>query len=427
MIKLKISLIMCILLFSVQLLFGDFSKKPDSEKQYTVVKNDTISNIAYKYYKDSDRDRGAHWIHIYEYSIEKKLINSDKQPILLYGDSNVLVNLFVGQTLVIPYFKDEYPSIGDILLKYGFELKDDGNIKKKSEETKKEQTWEINNSAINNEVEEITGIEIEEQDIKNVKKKNEQEWEVNEPIIEHQAEIEIEVNNKINIVMNIINKVNNEYYTENKKELDGIIYEDDMTEEELTISEISDVKEIVDENINKMSITEIKVNNKDAFNDLINTIDNTARKKQLKKWYEKDGEIGKVFEITTFTIDDIIEEAKTYIGTKFKYGGLSKLGIDCSGLFVVVFDKFGIKMPHSADMISKYGQLIVNTENLEKGDLLFFTGTSKKNFVSHMGIYLGNGEMLHTSRSKGVAIDSYESSYWKPKYIFAKRLFKNKE
>lgn len=117
--------------------------------------------------------------------------------------------------------------------------------------------------------------------------------------------------------------------------------------------------------------------------------------------------------------DKIINEGKKYIGTKYKFGGTTPKGFDCSGFIGYAFKKGGGKtLPRATAQMFKTGKS-VNKTHLQKGDVVFFT-TYKKG-ASHAGIYIGNNKFLHSSSSKGVTIDSLSNSYWKPKYIGAKR------
>lgn len=117
--------------------------------------------------------------------------------------------------------------------------------------------------------------------------------------------------------------------------------------------------------------------------------------------------------------DKIINEGKKYIGTKYRYGGTTPSGFDCSGFIGYTFKKaVGKKLPRTAASMYKAGK-IVNKKQLQKGDVVFFT-TYKKG-ASHAGIYVGNNKFMHASSSKGVTIDSLSNSYWKPKYLGAKR------
>ena len=106
-------------------------------------------------------------------------------------------------------------------------------------------------------------------------------------------------------------------------------------------------------------------------------------------------------------------------GVPYKYGGMSKRGIDCSGFVYITYKKqFDVKLPRSTIKQSKTGTHIPQWK-LTAGDLVFFkTGIVKK----HVGIYLGNRKFLHASTSKGVTISSMDNIYWRKKYWKAQRI-----
>ncbi len=107
---------------STGLLFSDFDTEPDEVKTHIIKENETLANISYIYYNDNDRNRGAHWLHIYEYNVMKGYINPDKQPIRKYGKFNAIVKIFVGKKLLIPIYNSiEYPSLEKLFDKYGFD------------------------------------------------------------------------------------------------------------------------------------------------------------------------------------------------------------------------------------------------------------------------------------------------------------------
>jgi cell wall-associated NlpC family hydrolase len=112
---------------------------------------------------------------------------------------------------------------------------------------------------------------------------------------------------------------------------------------------------------------------------------------------------------------------KKYIGVDYKYGSASgnDNSFDCSSYTQYVFKKLGVELPRTSVAQSNLGEK-VGKGNLSVGDLVFFkTGG---NGISHVAIYAGNGNILHASSSKGVAITSMESSYWTKSYVTARRI-----
>lgn len=119
-------------------------------------------------------------------------------------------------------------------------------------------------------------------------------------------------------------------------------------------------------------------------------------------------------------VSSIIQTAKNYIGTPYSFGGTTPKAFDCSGYLQYVFAKNGISIPRLADDQYKLGTRTKSTSQLEPGDLVFFT--TYEPGPSHCGIYLGSGEFIHTSSSKGVRIDALSNAYWQPRYIGGKHI-----
>ncbi len=118
------------------------------------------------------------------------------------------------------------------------------------------------------------------------------------------------------------------------------------------------------------------------------------------------------------------EETQTYLGTKYKKGGSSKAGLDCSGFVRLIYEKiFGVDLPrnasaqHNASLFEK-----VSLDSLKTGDLIFFSSGSKKKRISHVGIYLANGEFIHAATRGGVTISNLNDSYWKARTFDARRM-----
>lgn len=123
-------------------------------------------------------------------------------------------------------------------------------------------------------------------------------------------------------------------------------------------------------------------------------------------------------------IECIIEKAKNYISTPYRYGGNTKIGIDCSAFIKNIFASYQIFLPRISHHQAKKG-FFVPKEKIEKGDLLFFaTGTSKK--INHVGMvtHTSNSNIffIHASTSNGVIISQLYQKYWNHRFIMARRI-----
>jgi cell wall-associated NlpC family hydrolase len=122
-----------------------------------------------------------------------------------------------------------------------------------------------------------------------------------------------------------------------------------------------------------------------------------------------------------FEGDQVVQEANKFVGVPYRNGGTTSTGLDCSGLVVVVYEKFGIAMPRTSHEQAKFGAQ-VDRSGLEPGDLVFFR-TSGSTKISHVGIYSGDGEFIHAStRSKRVKYDRLDNRYFKKRYATARRV-----
>ena len=121
--------------------------------------------------------------------------------------------------------------------------------------------------------------------------------------------------------------------------------------------------------------------------------------------------------------DSILERGMSLIGTRYRFGGTSEAGFDCSGFIGYLFrEEAGMNLPRSTREMINVNAPLVARNNLKPGDLLFFS-TSGRGRVSHAGIYLGDNQFIHSSsrRSGGVRVDSLGDSYWSKTFIEAKR------
>jgi len=111
--------------------------------------------------------------------------------------------------------------------------------------------------------------------------------------------------------------------------------------------------------------------------------------------------------------DALEKEARKWLGTKYKYGGTTRNGVDCSGFVMEVYRAtFGITLPRNSAQQSRFCKEI-KKKDLQKGDLVFFSINSS--LINHVGLYLGKGRFIHASR-KGVIISNLDEKYYKKHY-----------
>ncbi|AJY70609.1 peptidoglycan-binding protein LysM [Geobacter sulfurreducens] len=121
--------------------------------------------------------------------------------------------------------------------------------------------------------------------------------------------------------------------------------------------------------------------------------------------------------------DGVTELKKTgysFIGTRYRFGGTTRKGLDCSSFVQHVFRELDVTLPRTAREQFHVGNPVA-TGDLQKGDLLFFHTYAR--FPSHVGIYLGNNKMIHaSSRDRRVVISSIDTPYYRSRFIGAKRI-----
>jgi cell wall-associated NlpC family hydrolase len=136
----------------------------------------------------------------------------------------------------------------------------------------------------------------------------------------------------------------------------------------------------------------------------------------------------------------VLEQAiTTYMGTVYKPGGASRDGMDCSGFVMVSYSHIGVSLPHSADEQYRLGSKVARDE-LRYGDVVFFNTKPWSGMstcvapciffnipvpmfygVTHNGIYRGDGTFAHAREGRGVTVDRLDESYWKDRYVGARR------
>jgi cell wall-associated NlpC family hydrolase len=127
---------------------------------------------------------------------------------------------------------------------------------------------------------------------------------------------------------------------------------------------------------------------------------------------------------TASSVSGVVSIAKQYLGTRYAYGGASPSGFDCSGFTMYVYkNAAGVSLPHSAtsQWLSGTGTKVTSISGLQAGDLVFFCDPSRSlgKACSHAGIYIGNGQFIHSSSSSsgGVIISSLTSGYYNTYFV----------
>ncbi len=124
-------------------------------------------------------------------------------------------------------------------------------------------------------------------------------------------------------------------------------------------------------------------------------------------------------------VNKIVSYAKTFKGTRYKFGGTTKKGMDCSGLVYTAFGKEEIRLPRISRDMAKTGKAISLSQSTE-GDLVFFKTSKSKKSINHVGLVVESrkGEILfiHSTTSKGVIISSMDEGYWKSAFVEARRV-----
>ena len=119
--------------------------------------------------------------------------------------------------------------------------------------------------------------------------------------------------------------------------------------------------------------------------------------------------------------EQIVQMAMQYMGVRYRSGGSSPSGFDCSGFTLYLFGQLGYSLPHSATSQYRNCGTYVAKADLQPGDLVFFSDSSHA--IGHVAIYIGNGEIIHArSSTHCVTTNSLSMSYYVNRYVGAKRI-----
>lgn len=139
----------------------------------------------------------------------------------------------------------------------------------------------------------------------------------------------------------------------------------------------------------------------------------------------KSGSIYKTKTKSNSKATAIVQRASSYIGTRYKYGGTTKKGMDCSGLVHTSFAQENIILPRMSSAMATKGKPVAKN-NAQKGDLVFFKTSKSRSKVSHVGVISRIEKdaiyFIHSSTSKGVIESSLNENYWNKAFRFIKRV-----
>lgn len=177
--------------------------------------------------------------------------------------------------------------------------------------------------------------------------------------------------------------------------------------------------EVVDMSQNKENQYKPSIHQNDSLQNIKKYSSNTSKNTNNAKKFtfnQKNAQTSKKVQMN----ENLFDFYSDWAGTKYRLGGSSKKGIDCSGFVQKALkEKFDIQLPRSARDQAQLGQNIKKSE-LQMGDLVFFkTGRS-----NHVGIYIENGKFMHASTSIGVTISQLDNQYFAKNYWKAQRVLK---
>lgn len=123
--------------------------------------------------------------------------------------------------------------------------------------------------------------------------------------------------------------------------------------------------------------------------------------------------------------DKVINTALTFSGVRYKFGGTTKKGMDCSGLLYVSFGEHDVQLPRTSIHMAEEGKKI-RIKDVEKGDLLFFKTQKRAKRINHVGMVVkvegDEIKFIHSSSSRGVTISSLREGFWNSAFVKATRI-----
>lgn len=117
---------------------------------------------------------------------------------------------------------------------------------------------------------------------------------------------------------------------------------------------------------------------------------------------------------------EVVDQARSLENTPYLWGGMSRTGIDCSGLTYVAYRMNGVTIPRDADQQYQVGKAVLPDE-LMAGDLVFFGEPGE---ITHVGMYVGKGTFVHASSGAGVMVSPLFEGWYKQYYRGARRILR---
>lgn len=144
--------------------------------------------------------------------------------------------------------------------------------------------------------------------------------------------------------------------------------------------------------------------------------DNNNNKKKTKTKYSPDSPKKQISFNNNIENESLSEQlvsySKNWLGVPYRYGGNTTDGIDCSGFIKNIFHYIGYNLPRTAQQQYDFTRKIPE-KNVKQGDLAFFRRRGK---IFHVGLYIGDNKIIHSSSSKGVIIQDLSDSWLKSNF-----------
>ena len=126
------------------------------------------------------------------------------------------------------------------------------------------------------------------------------------------------------------------------------------------------------------------------------------------------------------SVEAVVNTALTFTGVRYKYGGTTRRGMDCSGLLYVSFAENDFPLPRVSHEMAEEGRK-VRVKQVRKGDLLFFRTTRRGGKINHVGLVVAvDGDdvrFIHSTTSRGVIVSSLREGFWNHAFVKATRVF----